>query len=193
MKKLILALFLLPLGLAAQIVNPGTPQPLHITVSGAAEVDLTGCISSAYTDYDIRLDKLTVATTTSAGPITMQYFVGGAWDATAADYQAAGSFAQTDGAGASAFTNQNTTPGFAFRTAGDNASSYYSGTIRLRNVGAGTSQDATYDTLAFTAGAHFWWSGADHFVPTTNAITNIRFIIPSGGTLTGTVICQPLN
>ena len=173
----------------------GSSYPAPVTVSGtaAAEIDVPGCISGTYSNYQLRI-ALTGTMTSGSLYLNLSTNNGATWDAasvtgygkTYTEFASGGTGAQ--GAAGSA-GNIDISGGGTLDLS--TATEPYSMTLTLENPNSTTAWKTMQGMYVAKYGVPYYQAQIGLDSELTSAYNAVR-VIPSTGTITGTVTCQPL-
>lgn len=168
------------------------PSPQTVNASGSSAVTFTsGCLNSSYDRYDFTITGLTPSV--DGATVSVRYSTdGGSTWVSSSNYDYVGLFSFNSSTGNQAGSNSATS--IALGTSTSTATKSMSGIVNLMGTNSTSNWKALlFDTTSYQAAAaasQVEIKGAAHF-QTTTAVNGVEFI-PSSGTLTGTITCQPL-
>jgi len=182
---------------AAANGSPAYPAPTTVSVTAANELDVTGCITSSYTDYDVRLDSLTLVTASSTTlELQMSSNNGGSFD-TASTYYYGDSYQQLYSAsGTGSQANQSTVGGMLLSLS--SSDTYNAGAIFNERLTFFSPMNTVANKAVKVAGQLYLSSTSIYnkdgalFYGSASAVNAFRIKAGSGATFTGSVTCQPL-
>jgi hypothetical protein len=168
-----------------------------VTVSGVNvnELDVTSCISPSYNDYQIRFDNLVLTAGLSVSwLIQFSSDNGLTWD-TSSSYHAGRNYIGLDNGNAGRDVNLTGTgiaPSLAptdTRSTGD----AFSGVMTMLMPQVTTKKLVTMtNSNSYSGDGSSFYSDGGVMYSGTSSVNALRIILGSGGTMTGSVTCQPL-
>ena len=174
------------------------PTPVTVNQTSAANViNITGCITPTYEDYAIRISHLKLASGSGVS-MYLQFSPdnGATWDQVAANYHFSQAFEQVNTGSSQGFHTSQSATGFV--PSGFATDTFSSGMVIDEEIDLHDPASTDGVITAYYRDSSYYSSTSVYSVRGSILYSNplgataFRIIIPSGGTFTAKVTCQPL-